>query len=64
MSLKAAGVIEIPGAAGSAFDHGIFDAKSRRVFIAHAAQSAIEVIDPDAGRHVATCRDFRVLPVR
>jgi hypothetical protein len=58
MSLKAAGVIEIPGAAGSAFDHGIFDAKSRRVFIAHTAQSAIEVIDPDAGRHVATLPGF------
>ena len=58
MSLKAAGVIEIPGAAGSAFDHGIFDAKSRRVFIAHTAQSAIEVIDPDAGRHIATLPGF------
>jgi hypothetical protein len=58
MSLKAAGVIEIPGAAGSEFDHGIFDTKSRRVFIAHTAQSAIEVIDPDAGRHIATLSGF------
>ena len=58
MSLKAAGVIEIPGAAGSALDHGIFDAKSRRVFIAHTAQSAIEVIDPDAGRHIATLSGY------
>ena len=51
MSLKSRGVIEIPGAAGSAFDHGIFDTKSRRVFIAHTARNTIEVIDPDAGRH-------------
>ena len=58
MSLKAVGVIEIPGAAGSAFDHGIFDAKSRRVFIAHTAKSTVEVIDPDAGRHVATLPGF------
>ena len=58
MSLKSAGVIEIPGAAGSAFDHGIFDTKSRRVFIAHTAKSTIEVIDPDAGRHVATLPGF------
>jgi hypothetical protein len=58
MSLKSAGVIEIPGAAGSAFDHGIFDTKSRRVFIAHTAKSTIEVIDPDAERHVATLPGF------
>ena len=58
MSLKASGVIEIPGAAGSAFDHGIFDASSRRVFIAHTAQSTIEVINPDAGRHIATLPGF------
>jgi len=58
MSLKALGVIEIPDAAGSEFDHGIFDAKSRRVFIAHTRQSTIEVIDPDAGRHIATLPGF------
>ena len=58
MSLKTAGVIEIPGAAGSAFDHGIFDTKSRRVFIAHTKRSTIEVIDPDAGRHITTLPGF------
>jgi hypothetical protein len=57
-SLKAIGVIEIPGAAGSAFDHGIFDPGSGRVFIAHTARSTIEVIDPVAGRHIATLPDF------
>jgi DNA-binding beta-propeller fold protein YncE len=58
MSLKTVGVIEIPGATGSAFDHGVFDAKSRRVFIAHTARSTIEVIDHDAGRHIATLPGF------
>ena len=57
-SLKAIGVIEIPGAAGSAFDHGIFDPGSGRVFIAHTARSTIEVIDSVAGRHIATLPDF------
>ena len=52
------GVIEIPGATGSAFDHGVFDAESRRVFIAHTARSTIEVVDHDAGRHIATLPGF------
>jgi hypothetical protein len=58
MSLRTMGVIEIPGATGSAFDHGVFDAESRRVFIAHTARSTIEVIDHDAGRHIATLPGF------
>ncbi|MFL6825771.1 MAG: YncE family protein, partial [Bradyrhizobium sp.] len=58
MSLRTIGVIDIPGATGSAFDHGIFDTKSRRVFIAHTARSAIEVIDSDSGRHVTLLPGF------
>jgi hypothetical protein len=58
LSLRTMGVIEIPGATGSAFDHGVFDAESRRVFIAHTARSTIEVIDHDAGRHIATLPGF------
>ena len=54
MSLKTLGVIEVPGAAGSEFDHGIFDPKSRRVFIAHTKRSTVEVIDLAAYRTVAT----------
>jgi DNA-binding beta-propeller fold protein YncE len=57
-SLNPVGVIEIPGATGSAFDHGTFDPGSGRVFIAHTARSMIEVIDPAAGRHIATLPDF------
>ena len=59
MSLKIAGTIAIPGAAGSEFDHAAFDAKSRRVFIAHTARDCIEVIDHDARRHIATLPGFR-----
>src|SRR3954468_10710690 len=58
MPLKTVGIIAIPGAAGSEFDHAAFDAKSRRVFIAHTARNCIEVIDHDAGRHIATLPGF------
>jgi YVTN family beta-propeller protein len=58
MPLKIAGTIAIPGAAGSEFDHAAFDAKSRRVFIAHTARDCIEVIDHDAGKHLATLPGF------
>jgi len=58
MRLKSLGVIKIPDAADSAFDHAAFDAKSRRVFIAHTARDCVEVIDHDAGRHIATLPGF------
>jgi hypothetical protein len=58
MALKPAGIIAIPGASGSEFDHAAFDAKSRLVFIAHTARDCVEVIDPDAGRHLATLPGF------
>ena len=58
MPLKTIGTIAIPDAAGSAFDHGAFDPRSRRVFIAHTARNCIEVIDHDAGKHIATLPGF------
>src|SRR3954451_20208431 len=58
MPLKTVGTIAIPDAAGSAFDHGAFDARSRRVFVAHTARNCIEVIDHDSGRHIATLPGF------
>jgi YVTN family beta-propeller protein len=58
MPLKTVGTIAIPDAAGSEFDHAAFDAKSRRVFIAHTARDCIEVIDHEAGRHLATLPGF------
>jgi YVTN family beta-propeller protein len=58
MPLKTIGTIAIPGAAGSDFDHAAFDPNSRRVFIAHTARDCVEVIDHDAGRHIATLPGF------
>ncbi len=58
MPLKKIGTIAIPNAAGSAFDHGAFDARSRRVFIAHTARDCLEVIDHDLGKHIATLPGF------
>src|SRR4249920_3977933 len=58
MPIKTIRTIAIPGAAGSEFDHAAFDAKSRLVFIAHTARDCVEVIDPDAGRHLATLPGF------
>jgi DNA-binding beta-propeller fold protein YncE len=57
--LRAVGVIPIPDASGSAFDHGAFDPKTRRLFIAHTARDCVEVIDDDAQRHVATLPGFK-----
>ena len=58
MPLKKIATIAIPGAAGSSFDHGAFDPVSRRVFVAHTGRSCVEVIEHDAGRHLATLADF------
>jgi DNA-binding beta-propeller fold protein YncE len=58
MALRPIGAIEIPQAAGSAFDHAAFDPKTRRVFIAHTAGDCIEVIDHDTRKHIATLPGF------
>jgi DNA-binding beta-propeller fold protein YncE len=58
MPLRTVGVIEMPDAAGSAFDHGAFDPTTRRVFVAHTARDRVEVIDHDARRHLATLPGF------
>src|SRR5690348_3169110 len=58
IALRPVGTVTIPHARGSAFDHGTFDPKTRRIFIAHTARDCVEVIDHDAGRHVATLPGF------
>ena len=58
MSLTTVGMIAIPNGRSSAFDHAAFDPKTRRVFIAHTARDCIEVIDHDAGKHLATLPGF------
>jgi DNA-binding beta-propeller fold protein YncE len=58
MPLQFAGVIEIPGAADSAFDHGAFEPATGRVFVAHTARNGLEVIDSQTRRHVASLKGF------
>jgi DNA-binding beta-propeller fold protein YncE len=58
MALRAVAAIAIPGSVGSSFDHGAFDPATRRVFVAHTGRSCVEVIDHDAGKHVASLPDF------
>jgi DNA-binding beta-propeller fold protein YncE len=58
MSLKTTGTIEIPNSMGSSFDHGAFEPKSRRIFVAHTGRDCVEVIDHDTRRHIATLPGF------
>ena len=58
MALTVRGIIEIPDSRGTSFDHGAFDPKTRRVFVAHTARDSVEVIDHDTSRHVATLKGF------
>ena len=58
MPLNALSVIEIPASANTSYDHGAFEPKSRRVFLAHTGRDRVEVIDHDAGRHLATLDGF------
>ena len=56
MPLKTIDTIAIPASVGSSFDHGAFDPKTRRVFVAHTGRDCVEVIDhdyPQARRDVA-----------
>jgi hypothetical protein len=58
MALKAIGTIAIPNSTGGSFDHGAFDPKSGRIFVAHTGRDCVEVIDNDTRRHVATLPGF------
>jgi len=58
MPLKAVGIIDIPDSTGTLFDHGAFEPRSRRVFVAHTARDRIKVIDHDTSRHLATLQGF------
>jgi len=58
MPMEAIATIKIPGSTGSSFDHGAFDGKSRRIFVAHTGRDCVEVIDHDAGKHIATLPGF------
>jgi hypothetical protein len=58
MVLTVRGTIAIPDGLNSDFDHGAFDPKTRRVFIAHTARDRVEVIDHDKSCHIATLNGF------
>jgi hypothetical protein len=58
MSLNAVGVIDIPDSTGTLFDHGAFEPRSHRVFVAHTARDRIEVIDHDTSHHLTTLHGF------
>jgi DNA-binding beta-propeller fold protein YncE len=58
LSLKTLARIEINGSANSRFDHGAFDPKTRRVFVANTGLDRVEVIDYDAARHLTTLQGF------
>jgi hypothetical protein len=56
--LKQAGIIAVPDAVGSQFDHGAYEPETGRVFLAHTARGRVEVIDCAAARHVASLGGF------
>src|SRR5215468_8942361 len=58
MSFEATGVIDIPDSVDTLYDHGAFEPRSRRVFVAHTARDRVEVIDHDSGRHLASLDGF------
>ena len=58
MSLRVMAQIPIPDSNGTLFDHGAFDPRTRRVFVAHTARSRLEVIDHDGLCHVASLEGF------
>ena len=58
MALTIRGIIKIPDAQDTDFDHAAFDPRTRRVFVAHTARGLLEVIDHDASRHIATLKGF------
>jgi DNA-binding beta-propeller fold protein YncE len=58
MALSVRGIIAIPDSSGTSYDHGAFDPKTRRVFVAHTGRDRVEVIDHDTSRHIATLDGF------
>lgn len=58
MLLSLRGIIELPDAAGSSFDHGAFDPVTRRVFVAHTGRDRVEVIEHETSSHFATVDGF------
>src|SRR6202051_431183 len=58
MTLRNVAQIAIPDSNATLFDHGAFEPRSRRIFVAHTARSRLEVIDHDSLRHIASLDGF------
>jgi DNA-binding beta-propeller fold protein YncE len=58
MPLRAVKTINIPDSTGTAFDHGAFDSKTHRVFVAHTARDRLEVIDHDGEEYIGSVSGF------
>ena len=58
MSLQAIGNILIPDSESTLFDHGAFEPRTRRIFVAHTAKSRLEVIDHDGLCHISSLGGF------
>ena len=54
MALAPVGFVGLPPFRDSGFDHGDVHLASRRIFVAHTAEGAVEVIDGEALVHVGT----------
>jgi hypothetical protein len=58
MPLDLARMINIPGSAESAFDHGAYEPRTRRVFVAHTGKNRVEVLASETTSHTATLDGF------
>ncbi len=57
--LKHVGYIALPEHAGAGgFDHAAVDAASGHVYVAHTANASVDVVDPDAGKHLFSISDL------
>jgi len=55
VTLEHLGFIELPAHAGAGgFDHAAVHGATRRLFVAHTANDAVDVVDLDAGRYVGS----------
>jgi hypothetical protein len=58
MSLRVVGEIPIPNSDSTLFDHGAFERRTRRIFLAHTARDRLEVIDHEGFCHIASLDGF------
>jgi len=60
VTLRAAGFIALPGGERSGFDHAdtYLDPAGSRLYVAHTAQNAVDVIDCGADMHLRTIGDL------